>query len=271
MKLSKKPEEAEERRAKLASYAEDGLKRYTTEILPKELSKDSNWRAKYEAVDGMGNRDNEAFLRWQKASWSASKRRDPDELNWDGKGVAMYKGVSYDWEDFYSSKDYKRFLKTTHSWIKRYLQKVAGEDPPKYSIFPWAEVYQPGDHHEPIARTGASAAGIYAAKMNGEQDLIFVDERGYAAPHDRRHTVKLAEGELMLFPAWATNYLTPNMGDSSNVFFRFWASMPGGVNDFDWEDDPLGSFIHHKSNRLKIKDAEPAEAAKTHAGRGEEL
>lgn len=262
LKLGKTPEESEERRQRLVQLAEAGYHRYTETILPKELEVDATWRTAYEREDGEANQANLGFLRWQKAAFSKAKRRAVDELRWDGTPVPLYRQVSYDWAEFYASKDYKRLVKGINSKIVKYFGMATGQrGEDKYSIFPWIEVYRPGEHHPPIMRTGAPATAIFAAKLGGEQALTFVDERGYSPPHNKRHTVHLSQGELMITPAWATYYLSPNLGNSSNIFFRFWISMPQGVNDFDWEDDPLGSYVHVKQIRLKVGDEAPAKAA----------
>jgi len=259
----------EEQRRQLASVAEKGYRLYVEEILPKEFKADAPWREAYESAEGTGSRDNLAFLRWQKVAYSKQFKRPLQELKWDGSTVPKYTGIPYGWK-LYKSSEYKAFYDMVMHYASAYVSSFNRHSPDRFVVFPWAEVYRPGGFHEPVARTGAPAAGIYVAEANGEQELVFMDERSYGAPYNRRHSVRMATGDMLIFPAWATNMLTVNNGNSSNVYFRFWVSFPGGVRDFDWEDDQLSIFTQFHRERLDA-DGEGATLASKRRARAEEL
>merc|ERR1712107_824664 len=85
----------------------------------------------------------------------------------------------------------------------------------------------------------------------------FEDLRGVNPPFGRTHHHQPQRGELLLFPAWASHFLTPHSGNTSNVFFNFLLWPPGGTSDFDWEDDILGDYTYSKTSRIRAQSPVP--------------
>lgn len=255
------------RRKRLSKIGEEGFSRYVQDILPKELEVDTEWRGAYQDTDG--SRNNFGFLRWQKKVFSLFSRTSVQELNWDGTRVPKYKGVPYHWPEWHDSEDYSNFLKMLQKWCGRYLHQTRGDDE-RVRIFVSVEVYRPGDFQTPHMHTGAPVSGLYVARSNRHQELVFADERGKTPPFGREHYMNLTSGQLLLFPSWVQNAFTPNRGSSTNVYFCFWASFRGGIADFDWEDDPAGDYVPSKNNRIK-REAGSGQSAGRAARESDEL
>ncbi|CAE8624025.1 unnamed protein product [Polarella glacialis] len=116
----------------------------------------------------------------------------------------------------------------------------------------WAEVYEPLAFHGPHSHTGVPVVGIFAARCEaGSQDISFEDPRGINPPFGKKERFSLSEGEVLLFPSWASHFLEPNLGNSTNVFISFALEKGRGPQDFDWEDDATGSFVETRVNKIK--------------------
>lgn len=241
---------------RLAAIAEEGFRDFVKDILPLQLAGDPAYRARYEASDAT-TRDSEAFSRWQKMTFARRKRIPLEEVNWLETQPPNVKGIRYDWKDLYHSKDFKRLSQNILHQCFKLLKHVSREGFEKepFRLFVWAEVYRPGEFNHPHVRTGAMAAGLFAAGNGGpessRQTLTLSDTRGYTAPFGNRHEVVLDEGELIAFPAWMPQQLRPHPGNETNVFFGFLMWPPGGTYDFDWEDDPLGDYVYAKTTQIK--------------------
>lgn len=239
-------------RKRLAAVGEAAFARYVDEILPKELELDPSWRERYEDIDG--SPANIGFNRWQKKVQSLNNAISVQEINWDGHRVPKYPGLLYDWPELYNSEEYDSFMEMADKWCSHYVETTRGSKE-ELRIFAWAEVYAPGDFQVARPITGAPVSGIYVARGNRQQSMVFQDERGKIAPFGQEHSEEMYSGKLMVLPAWATIRFTPNLGNKSNVYFRFWVSYFGGIRDFDWEDDPVSDWKPTKHNQLvKKKD-----------------
>jgi len=246
----------------LASIGESGFKRYLEQILPKELAADPAFKQEYEEADG--SRDVRAFMRWQKRVFSIRSRVPVEELNWDGKPVPKYPGVSYDWKELYEDPNFKSLNKKLeaigHIYMKQLHEQYQKE---KNRIFTWVEPYRQGDFMRPHEHTGAMTAGMFFARYHEDeqregQKLVFQDPRGHFAPFGRRHEHTPIEGEAMLWPSWSAHYLEPQMANRTNIYFGFLIWPPGGAVDLDWEDDATGDIVHRKTTA--VRRAPPAQA-----------
>merc|ERR1719378_403535 len=108
------------------------------------------------------------------------------------------------------------------------------------------EVYHTGEYLAPTMHTGALMVGKYFARLaataeGGRQRLVFEDPRGPTVPFGKFHHHMPYEGEFVGFPAWAPHHLTPAPADvtGTTVILTVLLWPEGGVQDLDWEDDPL--------------------------------
>merc|ERR1712060_974150 len=128
--------------------------------------------------------------------------------------------------------------------VTKYLDTVGWDgDKRKYRIWTWAEVHRPGDYQVPHTHAQALASGVYAARTNGFQDLVFEDLRGQVAPFARQHHEKLDPGRVVVTSSWALRRLMPNAGNTTNVYWCFWVVPQEGANSVDPEEDPAGEFV----------------------------
>lgn len=240
--------------ARLATVGEVGFDLYLREVLPKELELDPAYKRQFDEADG--SRVNLAFLRWQKRVFSLRDRVPVEEINWDGKPVPRYPGISYEWPDLYNSPDLQPLVNRISTMCNAYFDRLErNRERRHFRTFIWAEVYRPNDFQQTHVHTGALAAGMFVARYAGdagrEQQLAFEDPRGPSSPFGRKHHAQLAEGELLIWPGWAPHHLTPNKGNGTNVYFSFLVWPPQGAPDFDWEDDVTGDFVHRKLTKVR--------------------
>lgn len=248
--------------ARLAELAERGFERYLDEVLPRELEADAAFAEAYRAADG--SRANLGFLRWQKRVFASVTHVPVEELDWDGKPVPRVPGISYQWSELYGSHEFEMLKRRVNTMVSSFLNSLTGEKRKhKFRTFAWAEVYRPGDFQRPHTHTGAAVAGMFFARYGtgsiGGQDLVFEDMRGINPPFGRKHEHHPAQGELVLWPSWASHFLSPHPGNSTNVFFSFLIWPPNGAPDFDWEDDVTGDYVYRKTSSIKQK--KPVEQA----------
>jgi len=224
---------------------------------------------------------NHGFLRWQKRVYSEKSRYPVEELNWDGKPVPRFKQIDYDWNELYNSIELAVLLKRVEGMANHFMAQLTGQERPhRFRVFPWVEVFRPGDFQWPHVHTGAALCGAFFARYDNSseghnrQALVFEDVRGMNPPYGKDHHHMPEQDELVFFPSWAPHKFTPNNGNSTNVVFRFLLWPPGGAQDFDWEDDLLGDYTFRKKSKIKSKaTAKPANPTGSTArgSKGEEL
>lgn len=254
----------------LAVIGEKGYRRYARKVLPMELKADPKFKAEFESRDG--SRVNWAFLRWQKRVFSQQARIPVEEIGWDGKPVPRYKGIPYQWKELYESAEYKTLKKRVARLTSSYLNSLSGnQHNENWRVFIWVDAYGPGESEWPHVLTGAAAAGKFFARYAapakitseagegdefeittvGAQQLVIEDPRGHSAPYGRKHKVTPEVGDLMLWPAWTSHYMSPNGGNATNIYFNFLCWPEGGPHDFDWEDDVTGDYTFKKKSTIK--------------------
>mmetsp|Transcript_1091 Transcript_1091/g.2645 ORF Transcript_1091/g.2645 Transcript_1091/m.2645 type:complete len:331 (+) Transcript_1091:154-1146(+) len=241
---------------RLSALAEEGYRKYLEEVLPKELEGDTEFRRAYEDSDA-STRNNEAFVRYQKMGFSETSKVPLNEVNWIGDEATRLKNVNYVWKELYDSPDFKRLQKNIEGQCYKFLKHITSgrQERQRARMFVWAEVYRPGDFMHPHIHTGAAAAGVFSAgNSEGEgarQRFVLQDVRGNSAPFGHFHEVMPEEGEIIIHPAWMSNFFTPHPGNKTNVYFGFLMWPPGGAFDFDWEDDATGDYVFHKKTSVK--------------------
>jgi len=242
--------------ARLADVAERAFDQYVSSVLPRELEADPAFAKEFREADG--SRVNLAFLRWQKRVFAKAARVPVEEIDWDGKPVPKIQGISYEWPELYNSQEFRVFMRKVQTMASSFLNSLSEDkDKHKFRAFAWAEVYRPGDFQRPHMHTGAAVAGMFFARYapgpSDGQTLVFEDMRGLNPPFGRTHEIQPAEGELVLWPAWASHFLSPHPGNTTNVFLSVLLWPSGGAEDFDWEDDVTGDYIYHKKSSIKPK------------------
>jgi len=248
--------------ARLAALGESEFERYRTSVMPRELKMDPKFREELGGPEDDGSHINLAFLRWQKRVFAQKWRLPVEELNWDGRPVPMFKGISYQWKELYDSLELQVLTKRVEAMATQFLQNIQGDRAlTKFRTMPWVEVFRPGDFQWPHVRTGAAVYGVFFARhAENSSELVFDDVRGDSPPFGHQHTHHPEQGELVLFPSWASHKLTPNQGSTNNVYYRFLLWPPRGAPDFDWEDDPTGDYVFKKMTNVRRTLPEQAPA-----------
>ncbi|CAK9086807.1 unnamed protein product, partial [Durusdinium trenchii] len=130
---------------------------------------------------------------------------------------------------------------------KLYLKRT-GHDPrnlPKaFRSFVWVEVFRKGDSLRPSAHTdGGYLMGRYWPQLKKNAlKFNFEDPRGINPPFGKTHSHLAEEGDLTMFPTWASHFITPNMKSQPAVCYTF-AVYPEDGNTLDFEDDLSGNLI----------------------------
>lgn len=240
----------------LAEIGERAFDKYVKEVLPVELKTDPKFAADFAASDA--SRMNLGFVRWQKRVYSELRKVPLIELSWDGSPIPHYKEVSYAWKEFYGSPDFKKLRHQIDRLSGLYLNNI-GKDGERgrrrFRTFIWAEVYRNADSQRPHVHTGASTAGVffsrYSSSKEGAQKFSFEDPRGINPPFGKTHNHQPKQGEVLLFPSWASHFITPHRSNSTNVYFNFVCWPPDGAPDLDWEDDATGDYVFRKQLNIK--------------------
>lgn len=242
----------------LADIAIKAYDKYMKDILPFELKADPQFAEEF--ANGDSTRMNLAFLRWQKRVYADVKKGQVplDELSWDGKPIPKHKGIDYTWRELYSSPEFKKLRSQLNRLSGMYLSYAGRNDEgerPRFRIFIWASVFRFADSMRPLARTGAMVTGTFFAKYHsdrrGAQKFAFEDPRGINPPFGKTHNHQPREGELIMFPSWASHFITPQPKNFTNVFFQFVVWPQEGARDFDWEDDATGDYTYRKQFNIK--------------------
>jgi len=147
--------------------------------------------------------------------------------------------VDYTWPELYENAAFKRLRVRIAELSKLYLKRTGYEDlPSRFRIFIWAEVFRRGDALRPGVRTdGAYLTGRYfASATRGSLKLNFEDTRGINPPYGKTFSHAPFEGNLVLFPTWASHFITPNMRDDTVVCYSFLVYPPDG-SGISWKDD----------------------------------
>jgi len=250
-----------EDRKQLAEIALDGYNSYLKDVLPAEKKKSPAWAKQFEHIHE--DQLNQGFLRWQKKVFSKRMHIPVEDLNWDGKPVPSVPGVSYKWDAFYKSKQYKTLRKTLMKLGNHYIGSFQENHPGmgRLQILMWAEVFGPMEYQLPHSHTGALLAGAFCVKhkRNPEeaQKLIFKDPRGSNPPFGRTHEYPVTHGEVLFWPSWAPHYVSANPLNTSTVWWHFLMWPEGGARDLDWEDDPTGDFTHQFKTVIRKSKEQP--------------
>lgn len=247
--------------ARLAAIGEEAFDHYVKEILPKELQIDKKWEADFTTSDA--SRMNLGFVRWQKRVYSKLRRVPLNELSWDGSPIPKYPNVNYEWNELYKSRELNALrtqIERLSSMYLNHIGKDGNRGRRRFRTFIWVEVFRYGDAHRPRVRTGAATSGIfyarYSSSKEGKQKIAFEDARGINPPFGKTHNHQPKEGEIQIFPSWASHFVTPHRTNSTNVYFNFVCWPPDGAPELDWEDDATGDYIFRKVyNIRRPKDA----------------
>lgn len=241
--------------SELATIGQDAFDHFRQTILPKELEANARFREWYE--NGEASRVNLAFVRWQKQVFAQKFKVPIDELFWNGEDVKKSKKVSYQWDAFYKSPLYVRLRKRIEQVVQGFVTYVDGERPQKMRTFIWAEVYRHREFHRPVVKTGSYCTGMlwvrFKKNQAGSAKLMIEDPRGVNPPYGKTHSILPSEGMLNVWPSWTSHFISPNMVNSTNVVFGFISQPHGGSPEFDWEDDPTGSYIYSKTSKINVK------------------
>lgn len=247
---------------------------YEKNVLPRELELDKPFSEEFAQSDH--SRVNLAFLRFQKRAFGdensdvfGAQELTPSAMP-DGDLVAAglsseilagqivqsprLKEISYTLPQLYENATFKRFRSRVNELAKMYLKRSgfpAERIPKKFKIFAWVEIFRKGDSLRPFARTdGGLLMGRYwPRKKRQSQKFNFEDPRGINPPFGKTHSHEVTEGDVTMFPTWASHFITPNMKKGANVCYAFVVYLPEG-NVLDFEDDATGSFVKHDRMRV---------------------
>mmetsp|Transcript_29783 Transcript_29783/g.61432 ORF Transcript_29783/g.61432 Transcript_29783/m.61432 type:complete len:332 (-) Transcript_29783:210-1205(-) len=240
----------------LADIGEKGFRRYLEKVLPHELAVDEAFAKEFHVADE--SRWNDGFFRWQKRVYSRLSKFRIEEILWDGKPVPALPGVSYRWDELHKFQGMKRVMTKIFGQVAAYKQAsdatLEASDSRKGRFIPWVEVYRPREFHHPHTHTGSPIVGTLVLRCGKQkQRLVFEDPRGINPPFGRKHNVDVEEGDLLLFPSWASHFVDPNRGNETHVFLSFAIQGHGGPQDFDWEDDGTGAVVKKMDRRIRAK------------------
>lgn len=240
------PQQVEDWRSQMADIAERGFHRYLKEVLPVELKVDEPFAAEFQVADE--SRWNLGFLRWQKRVYSKATKISIQEILWDGKPVPSLKGVSYHWEELLSQKTMATIVKRISPILGTY-KKVSDANLDlgrnrRIRFIPWVEAYRPGEFQHPHTHTGSPMVGIIALRCGSESQRIAIeDPRGINPPFGRKYFYAFKQGDVIVFPSWASHMMEPNRHNGTNIFLSFAVQGEEGVKEFDWEDDGIGALV----------------------------
>jgi len=245
----------------LADIGEKGFSKYLKEVLPIELEADDDFARAFNGSDE--SRWNDGFFRWQKRTYSKLSKISVEEILWDGKPVPALPGVKYKWDELHRSDAMKRILPKLAGQLETYQQHsdatLNRKEVRKGRFIPWVQVFRPGAFHRPMAHTGSPVVGFLVLRCaKSQQRVIFEDPRGINPPFGRKHAIALKEGDLFLFPSWASHFFDPNRGKETHVILKFAVQGPGGPRDFDWEDDGTGSIVKKVLKKIRAKRSGPS-------------
>ncbi|CAE8599020.1 unnamed protein product [Polarella glacialis] len=222
-----------------------GFKAYLNSTLPLELEIDEQFAREFHESDH--SRVNIAFLRWQKRVFAEKYNVPAEGLTSRMERIPRLEGIQYTWDELYNNAAFKQLRRRISALSRVYLKRsghAAEELPKKFRIFTWVEVFRRGDSLRPWARTdGSYLMGRYfPTVVHKSMNLNFEDPRGINPPFGKTHSHEVFEGNLVLFPSWASHFITPNMVNKTAVCFAFLVYPPDGPT-LDFEDDQTGSLV----------------------------
>mmetsp|Transcript_34565 Transcript_34565/g.73326 ORF Transcript_34565/g.73326 Transcript_34565/m.73326 type:complete len:304 (-) Transcript_34565:2-913(-) len=245
--------ESPEFAAKLASIVEKKYQEFIKTELPKEIAADPNYKARFDSDDA--GRYNQAFRTWQRRAAATKYRWPVNEIDGlDLLRVPKTQGVQYNFDELYESPEYKAFVRHVERLARAYVKRMdENSAPPKFRIFVWGEVFPKAVATRPHIHTGGYCAGTFFVRQpKGASRFNFEDPRGINPPYGKTHMKQPQQGELILFPGWASHFNSPNSHETTRVELSFVAYHYGGPNQLDWEDDPTGGFVPEKTLKMRI-------------------
>ncbi|CAJ1344170.1 unnamed protein product [Effrenium voratum] len=285
-------DKVDELRRTVAEIGHKGFEFYLNKVLPKELKKDKDFAADFALEDE--SRWNKGFFRWQKRVYSMVTGIGVEEILWDGKPVPQLPGVSYAWDELHSSKHMqsmtvKKILGHMAAY-KKASEATVDPSAKRFRFIPWVEVYRAGEFQVSHTHTGSPVVGILALRCNGKQRMSFEDPRGVNPPFGWKHHIDFREGDLIMFPSWASHLMEPNRGNGTNVFLSFAvqespepresdeekledlpsAASSSSTVEPELDEERCGGELFEDPGGLRCSAAEPAEPRCCAAGRGHE-
>lgn len=215
---------------------------YVNATLPKELELDTAYAAEFATLDH--SRVNMAFNRWQRQVYGEHMAVPLHQLTSQREQLPKLPGVDYAWPELYEHQHFRTLEGHIDKLSRKYLRRAGYKElPDKFRIFIWVEVFGPGDAMRPMARTdGAYLSGKYFA--TGDQSAIkfaFEDPRGINPPFGKTFNHEVYPGNIIMFPVWASYFITPNMKNTPVVSYSF-VVYPADGNDRHWHDDKTAAY-----------------------------
>jgi len=234
----------------LAQLAEAKFDEYLTSILPLELKSDETFAKTFHEADH--SRVNLAFQRWQKLAFAEIENVPVYRFLGQGEYASRIHGVNYSWPELYESPAFKKLKHFIMDLTRHYNKKngFAPESPAggkHFQVILWAEVFRKGDAMRPGASVnGAFLRGRYYAMCErGAIKQNFEDPRGINPPYGKTYSHSPYRGNLVLYPTWASHFITPNMLNTTIVSFSFMAFPLDGAY-VDSNDDQTGKIVVEK-------------------------
>lgn len=235
----------------LANVGLTKYRAYVNSTLPKELELDPVYAAEYMTLDH--SRVNMAFNRWQRRSYAARTGVPLHQLTSQREMLPTLPGIDYSWPELYEHKSFRTLESHIEKLSRKYLRRAGYRElPDKFRIFIWVEVFGQGDAMRPMSRTdGAYLSGKYFA--TGQESAIkfaFEDPRGINPPFGKTFNHEVYPGNIIMFPVWASYFITPNMKSKPVVSFSF-VVYPSDGNDRHWMDDKTASYMVVDNKKVK--------------------
>lgn len=237
--------------SRLARVAKNGFDAFVLDVLPRQGEVDE--AVEEESEDVLG-RVGQGFLRWQKVVYAASQGVPLRAISKAPSSWRPTLGMNYSWPSLYDSADFHILQQLVAKASYEYLRKLSGNKPtyPALMVFMWAEVLRPGESQMPHSHVHSPVAGAFVARHRCDaQRIVIVDPRGELPPFGQRATLKPEEGELLLWPGWASHYVEMNSCNMTTVYYSFIVLPRDPSDELDWEDDVPARYVKQKRKKVK--------------------